>query len=522
MATALLLILSLILSLSSVAGQLIRMEVAATPARSDSCTDYRYYNPHDTYVASQMVTYGHYLSDTDFCRNNAYYDKAFVTPIVICSICAFMLLCFFAGMFGRMFYDECKCRPEREEKEEFNKQKTLNATLFYILCILVLVLDQLVFVGNGRVDVAVQTLQGATGAIKETTYDMHTGGKLLIALVQNLTTAYDHTTSTCSTNSTAFDELQGNITQYSASAQQYTEAIVPIQDFLSDVDSGISEYGILYRQLALYFIWALAIVFGVLLLTLKWYEFRYGMKQVMWFGVCTYALYVCLCLPWTYATSVLADICMEPSYNAVKSMPVQDSIRNIGAYYSTCTGNCTLTTAILSAQETVVNMNATAVALLTQDCANNTQLQEFRALLDTVHASLSDVTDTMSCGPIQEEWFVFWNRGVCQQLYSGTFLIWGSQILTSLFLFVLIVCVSVTYQFYGEPKSPYPLFSNSKVVPSTVGNSQVTLHSLDHELGLHDAFGDMAQPSPERHAAPIGRVLSFHSDGSEELNGSFF
>lgn len=450
-----------------------------------------------------------------------------------------MLLCFFFGMFGRMFWEECKCRPPREDKDEFEKQKTLNSTLFYILAILVLVLDQLVFVGNGRVDTAVATLEDSSGTVKDITYDMYAGGTKLISLVGSLSSAYNESTFTCDTNSTALSDLQGNITQYASAAQSYTDSILPVQNFLDDIDSGISKYGVLYRQLALYFIWALAIVFSGGLITLKWWEFRYGMKQVMWFGICTYALYVCLCLPWTYATSMLADICIEPSYNAVKSMPVEDSIRNIGTYFSTCTGNCTLTNALTSARESVYFLNATAVSLLRTDCANNTALLELRAVLETVDMSIDGVAATMSCKPIQDEWFTFWNDGVCQHLYTGTFLIWGSQILTSLFLFVLIVCVSITYQFYGDPKAPYPtLLSHSKVLPvggvgvsagpGSAGSAATrrTEGERDRERDVvaldADGFGVMEQPSPARQAPAINRVLSFHSDISEELNGSFF
>lgn len=490
--------------------------------------DFKYYNPYDTYVASQMVNYGHYLSSTDFCRSQEYYDKAMVTPIVISSICAFMLLCFFMGMCGRMFWQDCKCRPPREDKEEFDKQKALNATLFYILAILVLVVDQLVFVGNGEVDTAVETLHSATGTVKRITYDMHDGGTVLLSMVGDLTSAWNDTARTCATNSTALRDIYANITAYASSAQLYTTSIEPIQDFLSDVDDGITEYGILYRQAALYFIWALAVVFAAALLTLKWLEFRYGMKQVMWFGVCTYILYVCLCLPWTFATSVLADLCVEPSYNAVKSMPVRDSIRNIGAYFSTCTGNCTLTTSIDAARSSVLSMNASAVSLLNSDCFNNTDLQSFRMVLDSVDVSLQGVAATMACGPIQDQWFEFWNNGVCRQLYRGTFFVWGSQILTSLFLFVLIVCVSITYQFYGDPKSPYPLLNNSKVLPTPIAGASpqssigsVTMHKVTASE-IQDGFGDMVQTAPQRQVPPISRVMSFQSDMSEELNSAFF
>jgi hypothetical protein len=480
-----------------------------------SC-DIAYYNAADTYTASNMVNYGHYLSNTEFCRSEEYYSKVFITPIVICSICAFMLLCFFGGMFGRMFYDGCKCRPPREDVDEFEKQKTLNSTMFYIMCFLVLILDQLVFVGNERVNKAVTTLDDSASAVKDITYDMYDGGLDLVNYVPTLLSQYNDAVASCPTaDSIILQEMHNNITAYSNATSAYTDDILPVQTFFDDVAGNISKYGVLYRQAALYFIWALAIVFSCGLLVLKYKQFRYGMKQVMWFGVGTYSLYVVLCFPWTFLTSAMADLCMEPSYNAVKSMPIEDNLQNIGAYYSSCRGNCTLTVSIDIARRSVLQLNDSAVTLLSTDCAANSDLQTFRGTLTDVAQTLETVTTTMACGPIQEQWFAFMNNGICQQLYSGTFFIWGSQILTSLFLFVLIVCVSVTYQFYGEPKAPYPLRAD-KVVPDVVSSAETDRSAAEQ------GFGDMEVQMPALPLQNIGRVSSFHSDISDELNSSFF
>ena len=495
--------------------------------RLDGCSDLVYYSPADTYTASQMVNYGHYLSNTEFCRSDEYYDKVLVTPIVLCSLLTFMLLCFFGGMFGRMFHDIFKCRPPREDKDEFHKQKTLNSTLFYIACFLVLILDQLVFIGNHQVDVAVRTLDGSSGSMTDITQEMQSGGEDLVDLVSPITAQQEAAAASCATNnSQLLAYLDGNVTQYTTYSNEYTDAIDPVQAFLSDVEGSIEKYGVLYRQSALYFIWALAVLVCFVLLAYKHYRFRYGMKQGMWFGVCTYMLYVALCLPWTLATSAMADFCQEPSYNAVKSMPTADSLQSIGAYFSTCTGNCTLTLSLQEVRAAVVNLNESVAILLREDCSGNADLLQLQSTLTTAAYSVDSVAATMACAPIQSIWFQFWNEGVCDELYEGAFFIWGSQILTSLFLFVLIVCVSITYQFYGQPTAPYPLLGGSKVLPMPGlegGERQDTGQhsSKEGESGFGDMEPAQSQRAP-RGLAAIGRVLSFNSDMSEELNSSFF
>lgn len=468
----------------------------------NSCEDIDYYSPADTYTASAMVEYGHFLSNTEFCRSSEYYDEATVTPIVIGTIYVFMLLCFFAGMFGRMLYEECKCRPPRDDVIEFEKQKTLNFTLFYIMGSLVLILDQLVFVGNVRVDQAVITMEDTTSTVAHTMRELRGDGTYLTYLAGNLTEQYNSAATSCATSTSELTYINSNISQYEDASNTFTQAVTPVTNLLADVDSTIEEYGVLYRSAALYFIWALAIVFSGGLLVWKKMEFKYGMKTAMWFGVCVYTLYVLLSGPWTFTTSLLADFCMTPSYNAVRAMPVEDSLREIGTYYSTCTGNCTLTVNANLIWRSTNNINDSVVTLLQGDCAHNADLDHMRDTLHTVRTTLDALYVDLDCGATQSQWFSFWNDGVCTDLYEGTFYIWGSQLLTSFFLFILIVCVSITYQFYAEPAAVYPVSKLGK------HEERVATHPAD---SYDNDIGDMVGPSEN---VNFNRVLSYDSDDS--------
>lgn len=472
--------------------------------RLSDCENIDYYSPADTYTASAMVNYGHYLSGTEFCRSEDYYNQASITPIVLVCVYCFMLLCFFGGMFGRMFYEDCKCRPPRDDVEEFEKQKTMNFTLFYIMGILVLILDQLVFIGNVRVDHAVNTMEDSTSSVAYTMRQLRGEGRVLVYFAANFTEQYNEAVNSCNTSSNALMYINSNITQYESASTTFTEAVAPVFNFLTDVDSTIEQYGVLYRSAALYFIWALAVLFSGGLLVWKKFEFTYGMKMAMWFGVCTYTLYALLSGPWTFSTSLLADLCVTPSYNAVKSMPVEDSLRDIGTYFSTCTGNCTLTVNADLARRSAHHINDSVVRLLQSDCPHNEALGRMRGTLESVKVSLDALYVDLDCGPLQSQWFSFWNDGVCRDLYEGTFCIWGSQLLTSFFLFILIVCVSVTYQFYADPESVYPELQKDK------NEERVDTHPA--ESSSND-IGDMVRPSDQ--PGTFSRVMSYDSDDSD-------
>uniref|UniRef100_A0A7S3LZ74 Uncharacterized protein n=1 Tax=Spumella elongata TaxID=89044 RepID=A0A7S3LZ74_9STRA len=483
----------------------------------DSCSELEYYNPSDTYTASYIVTYGHYLSDKDFCKNEAYLDEIMTVPIVIACIYIVMLLCFLAGMSGRVYYQACKCRPPKEDNIEYEKQRAINLSLFYILCCLVLVLDQLVFIGNYRIDLSIKTLSGATSSVQDATQEMKTDSQTLFNLGSVLSTEYTAAAQTCSgsaTTNASMSYLDGNITAYTNAMSSYTTSLTPISDFLNDVEDDIQVYGVVYRSIALYIIWALAILFTFGVLHYNRVEFRYGLKLTMGIGVIVYALYALLSFPWTYSTSLLADFCVFPSYNAVKSLPTRDSLQEIGVYYSTCVGGCTLTDNYQLARDSVNYLNATSVALRQGECAGNAALLNMQNTLHSAQSGLDALFFSQACAPIQTQWFKFWNSGVCDDLYAGSFYVWGSQLLTSFFLFILIVCVSITYQFYPDLTQVYPSDPNKSKGPLEQGSGRGS-NSFNSSHNSNSAVGDMMSPE-EDPQNNLNRVLAFHEAEADD------
>ncbi len=483
----------------------------------DSCNELQYYNPSDTYTASYIVTYGHYLSDKDFCKNEAYLNEIMTVPIVIACIYIVMLLCFLAGMSGRVHYQACKCRPPKEDNIEYEKQRTINLSLFYILCCLVLILDQLVFIGNYRIDLSIKTLSGATSSVQDATQEMKSDSEILFNLGGVLSTEYSAAAQTCSgsaTTNSSMAYLNGNITAYTTAMSSYTTSVTPISDFLNDVEDDIQAYGVVYRSIALYIIWALAILFTFAVLHYNRVEFRYGLKLSMGIGVIVYALYALLSFPWTYSTSLLADFCVFPSYNAVKSLPTRDSLQEIGVYYSTCVGGCTLTDNYQLARDSVNWLNATSVALRRGECAGNAALLNLQNTLHAAQSGLDDLYFSQACEPIQTQWFKFWNSGVCDDLYAGSFYVWGSQLLTSFFLFILIVCVSITYQFYPDLTQVYPSDPNKPKNPLEQGSGRGS-NSFNSSQHSNSAVGDMMSPE-EDPQNNLNRVLAFHEAEADD------
>lgn len=130
--------------------------------------DFPYSNPNDTYTPSIFVKYGHQLSGMEFGTDMKYLERVSYAPIGLFALGFLSIFFLDWGLLFRCCCNCCKCEPKRNN-EFYARNRTCNYVWFYILCFLVLVFDQLVFIGNTNVDSGVtttrDTLDSAVGIV---------------------------------------------------------------------------------------------------------------------------------------------------------------------------------------------------------------------------------------------------------------------------------------------------------------------------------------------------------------------
>jgi hypothetical protein len=155
-------VMSLLVFLSS---SLVKCEVvqeSVFPRRLEA-EDFPYYNPNDTYSPSIYVKYGHQLSGMEFGTDMKYLQRVSYAPIGLFALGFLSIFFLDWGLLFRCCCNCCKCEPKRND-EFYARNRTCNYVWFYILCFLVLVFDQLVFIGNTNVDSGVTTTRDTIDA----------------------------------------------------------------------------------------------------------------------------------------------------------------------------------------------------------------------------------------------------------------------------------------------------------------------------------------------------------------------
>ncbi len=212
----------------------------------------------------------------------------------------------------------------------------------------------------------------------------------------------------------------------------------------------IDLYAIQYRNIGLYVVWGLSILSVLLFVISHCCKSVVSLQLSMFFGQFTFLIYILLGVLWCILTSLLGDLCMDPSYNIIKNVPV-DMIKDVATYYSTCIGSSSLQgyadDSVASIAELQSAINQTAHGY---NCTKNVDFIAMKSTVDQMEVDITDIVSNLDCPPIQSIWFDIVNKGLCTEMYTGFFYIWGSQLITSFLLFCLILTAAYTHQFYAK------------------------------------------------------------------------
>lgn len=409
-------------------------------------TSFVYDNPNDTYVPNQYVRYGHGFTNQDFEANMEYAKRLLYAPIItfVLGLLAFLgLLC---GLISRICCECGRCLPDTKASN-YEEQRWQLTVGFYVLVVLVLVFDQMVFVGNEDIDQGTMTIDDSILGVRDIFQVLDTDSITLLAYGDNLTAEYDAAKDSCSYATAA--DLSSYIETYEDSLSSFQSATESVVDGLNVIHEHNTQEGVLYRSIGLYSVWGLAVLSVLLFAGGQLTQSAAFSKFAVFFGLTTYLLFILLGIIWLFLTSALADVCMDPSYNLVKSVPSGD-VQDLAYFYVSCVGNNTLQEDVDSGRGDLTTLNDTVTQLLGPGyCPGNSDLLAMRATLSSIDVTFDDVIANMECPPLRTLWFQFINDGLCDQMYTGLFFVWGSQLFTSFFLICLALTATVVYQYYS-------------------------------------------------------------------------
>ncbi|RYH05046.1 hypothetical protein EON65_45815 [archaeon] len=447
--------------------------------------EFVYDNPYDTYSPNQWVKYGHMITGEDFVANQDYVKKAFFSPIITIGLGILSFVGLFFGLCSRCCCACAKCQPESSDPK-YEQGKFRMTIIFYVLVLLVLVFDQLVFIGNTNLDKGLSTIVDAVAGFNDILTNLYDSSVVLLGYGSDLDGYYDTAQQTCV--AAASTDVSDQIDTFNDAIKAFKDILKPAITGLDNVQEHAQKEGTNYRNAGLYSVWSFGIASGLFFLLSQCIQSVCMAQFSIIFGVVTYLLFLLLGFLWMLMTSMFGDLCMKPTENIIMALPGKNDLKDLVFFYVSCIGDNVLQENIDDGQQEIVAMNDTINILLDpSNCPNNAALQNFQATLGQMSLEIDHAQEGMACPPMRDLWFQFINQGLCDETYTGLFYIWGSQLLTSFFLFLLCVTGSMIYQYY----------SNLKVSPADNNIVEGEEEEVEYEHGNKgDKDGDSPRDSP--------------------------
>lgn len=427
------------------------------------------YIQDDPYSPSFEVRAGSQLTSSDFEATTDYGRSVVTTSVALTIVGIICLLLFACGLFFRCCFSCCRCRPKHPASLPhhdnvdlyftsfpWNWHRISNAVVFYLLCALTLIFNQFLLVGRVDISKGIETIKGGVHDVFNLVQNVTGEAQTISDYSILLGTEYDQAKISCPLLNGASSDIDSALTDFQDEMQKLNDLVDPL-----DVNTDIVD-NYLDRNYAggsiFYILWGMGILVVFLFLVFSIGERRDGMRSTVCFGSCVYFVFVVFGCLWMLFTMALGDFCMSPSYNLVRYVPSGDP-QDVAVYYTSCQGENKLQP-YLSQGTYYVNYFSEKLNSI-PFCQSDANIQAMKDTVLSVNGSLNIIYDTVDCTNIRGIWRELVNEGTCDELYQGIFYVWGSQLLTSFFLFLLMLVATCTYQFYLAPEklpgfdSPY-------------------------------------------------------------------
>ena len=434
----------------------------------ESTTDDTFWVPssNNSYVPSENVKNGHMLSGQKLALNASYAQAVITLPVVFLALGLVAGLFAVLGLLCRCCFKCCKCLPKEkgETMEErvhaIKTQKKGWSIVFFILVLFTIIADFICYYGYDYIDKGVNkfydsltlllniivTIASATTAMSGYASDL----QLKIAGAKTACCGSVVDTVAKAACVTPFANIENNLLPTLTSATSaIANAVSPFKTSMSQFIDLTKQYLFDYRKMFIFIIFAIALVAVILLVVSHLCQSRKAMKFSVFVSFIFYFLMVILSCPFMIFTSLFSDVCYpNPAQNLARQ--VTGSTRDMIVFYSTCRGTDTLRQDFLKAATAFGTMNV-IVGNLANSCPNtdpDKNLYYAANDLTGIGAELSKIANAVSCPSLKEVLTTFLNDSLCGGIQSGLYSIWISQLITSFFLFFLIIAGTVLYQYY--------------------------------------------------------------------------
>jgi hypothetical protein len=405
---------------------------------------------------------------------------------------------------------------EEIEAYPWDWKRKSNAFILYSLCLITLVFLQFYLVSASVAADGVKQSYERMGELKDRADVLFAYSNQFVSYGVALQNNIQNAEVSCTYHGHQyFTRLEASLASYRVTSLALANSLSPLIANLETVQT----YQKYFAQGApLYILWVLGMVLLFLIVYFSYQESRANLKATVAYGTSILLIFILIGAILLSLTMYFGDLCTDPSYNVVTNIAKSADSYSLAAYYSTCNGE--EYTTFIQADGNVLNKNINFMYNRTdfaisnsQVCPDDPNLKEMNTILINANSTMAVYNQVSRCQPIQQIWYELLNEEVCDTLFTGVFYAWGGQLLTSFFLFLLLITASITYEFYPNyDKTPDDSTGDiSEFRESTVNDEDANNNQNNNGgdsavvLGQHD-------PNEEKQDEPVVNNNSISND----------
>lgn len=475
-----------------------------------------YDNGDDKYKPNNNVKNGAAMTPEDFSIESSYYGASLVSPILLFCLGFAALFFFNIALCCRCCCKCCQCKPNDHHSEKghegdshdtrekyVNDQKRMVLIIEFTLIFAVFLADSLCFYGYTHLETGVKKLNEAFDMLLKILADvMEQTEAIGTTDVVGMKAANLAAQDSCSRGRSALLQID-TIADTLKSAVDSADNYVDLYHGYIEIGQGyVRDYGSTYLRPAVFVIWSFAALSTFLFVLFRVCSNECGTKFAIFWGELTFIIILAINLPLMVLTSILGDFCVQPTASVLRAFN-GTALDSVVYSITHCDGSYKLKENLQSANSSIQDIANWIEQLVSLGCGENDDVKAIKTNMQMAGNRVGLAGEAVACENIQAVWFKLMNEALCGGFYDGIYSLWVSQFITSLFLFFLIICASISYQYFKP---------NSQIV---VDNEQID--GADVTKAELIEGGEKGEYVDEAQEAAMGAAMSMMTEGNGDI-----
>lgn len=351
---------------------------------------------------------------------------------------------------------------------------SLDSSFFFLT--IVLLADHLIFYGDYEISIAVDDGQNSMSSLSTLFQSISTTSTAMGSDSRMISSLVNSSSVNCSF-AAGLGVVSSYTSELSSAASSINTQVDGVPNQLTIYTNYLIQYGRNAKAYVVYVFYC-----GIMLVVFAFgggciWENKTMVQVAIAASVIIVIPLTVICCVEMIIITFLADLCFSPTENVLSIVPGGQT-KSILSYYSSCVGTNPLSSYTTNSSYYITMLNSSINALAfgpNATCPKNQYLMETTFYLNDLSLQISNLNSEIACPVAARLWATTLNQSICTHLFTGFYVMWISQFITSAGLFLTMCLGSVVYQYFGDF---WRLTKNSRSLDAP----EETINPIEYEM----------------------------------------